>query len=516
MTNRCDIWIAEAEHDRVMAHLFPGDGEEHGAVLRAGIVETNGGLRLVVREVVPAEDGRDYVRGQIGHRALKPTFIHREIVRCRDERMAYLAVHNHGGLDRVSFSTVDMNSHELGYPALLDIGRGIPVGALVYAPRAVEADVWLPGGRRLALGEYRIIGRSLRRLYPRPRRAAGADPAFDRQIRMFGSAGQAVLKTATVAVVGLGGVGSIVAEYLARLGVGEIILVDDDTIEGTNISRVVGATLADVEAKRKKTVIAVRHLGEAGSGTKLTAIDGDVARASVAAQLRRADYIFLAADSMRARLIVNALAHQYLIPVVQLGAKVRPDEAGGLAEAMSVIRNVRPGVGCLWCNGLIDPTQLAIEAKSDQERKDQAYGTNAPNPSVISLNAIAAAHGVNGFLFDFLGLRTNLPEQSYDHHHLLVDKIDRVHPRKDAGCRECVRRLGRGDAMQLPVLGDPVPPASPDSATHTSATGGPSPIVVAELAGDGQSEGPTKAAAAERTASFSVFTFIRSMWAKRS
>ena len=52
--------------------------------------------------------------------------------------------------------------------------------------------------------------------------------------------------------------------------------------------------------------------------------------------------------------------------------------------------------------GLIDGTQLAIEAKTDEERKDQDYGVSEPNPSVITLNAVAAGQAVNDFLFDFL------------------------------------------------------------------------------------------------------------------
>ena len=48
---------------------------------------------------------------------------------------------------------------------------------------------------------------------------------------------------------------------------------------------------------------------------------------SVAVKLRDCDFIFLAADSMRGRLVVNALTHQYLIPSVQMGSE-RLDRGG--------------------------------------------------------------------------------------------------------------------------------------------------------------------------------------------
>ena len=448
----CDILVTSGDHQRIMEHLFPGDQDEHGAILRAGIVRNGSSLRLLIQDVHPAEFGTDYVAGQYGYRALMPTFIHREILQCRDAGLAYLAVHNHGSDRRVEFSRIDLESHERGYPALLDIGRGVPVGALVYGRRSVAADVWLPDGSRRSLGTYRVIGNDVTRLYSRPGQEGESNAEHDRQVRMFGAAGQHILQASKVAVVGLGGVGSLVAEYLARLGVGNLVLIDPDEIESSNLSRVVGATHVDVETGQLKTQIAVRHAREIAIHATLQAVAGDVSRHSVAQGLRDCDFIFLAADSMRARLVVNALAHQYLIPAIQMGAKVRRGNRGNLEDAMSAVRHIRPGTGCLWCNGLIDPTQLAIEAKSDSERKDQAYGVQEPNPSVITLNAVAAAHAVNDFLFDFLGLRTADVEAAYHHFYFDRGKAQPVTPRRSPECRECVHRLAMGDALELPVV----------------------------------------------------------------
>ena len=455
MTDKyCDILVTANDHHRIMAHLFPGDQDEHGAILRAGIVRNGSSLRLLVQHVQPAEFGTDYVAGRYGYRALSAIFIQREILQCRDAGLAYLAVHNHQkSKRRVQFSKIDLESHERGYPALLDIGRGIPVGALVYGEQAVAADIWLPDGSRRSLGSYRVIGSDIARLYSQPLRGRHSTEEHDRQLRMFGVLGQDILRASKVAVVGLGGVGSLVAEHLARLGVGNLVLIDPDEIESSNLSRVVGSTTVDVETHQLKTQIAVRHAREIGSHAVLQSIAEDVSRHSVAQVLRDCDFIFLAADSMRARLVVNALAHQYLIPTIQMGAKIRQGDSGNLEDAMCAVRHIRPGSGCLWCNGLVDPTQLAIEAKSDSERKEQAYGVQEPNPSVITLNAVAAAHAVNDFLFDFLGLRTgDVEAAAYHHFHFHQGKAQLVMPRKSAQCRECVHRLAMGDALELPVV----------------------------------------------------------------
>lgn len=448
----CDVLITSNDHDRLMAHLFPGDNDEHGAVLQAGFVRYGPTLRLLVRKIIPARPGKDYVPGKIGYRALSPSFIHEQITQCRDRRLAYLAVHNHNSDRQVRFSRVDIESHERGYPALRDIGRGVPVGALVFGRRSVAADIWLPDGHRRNLGFYRVVGQTIDRFYSTTSNAFEARRSQDRQIRMFGAQGQSILAAAKIAVIGLGGVGSLVAEYLARVGVGHLVLVDPDRIDVTNLSRVVGATKEDVKRRELKTEIAFRHAREGNRSVKIDTIPDDVAMNSVAKKLCNCDFIFLAADSMRARLVVNALAHQYFIPVIQMGSKIRAKDAGSLEEAMCAVRHVRPGMGCLWCNGLIDSVQLAIEAKSDKERKEQAYGVEEPNPSVITLNAVAAAHATNDFLFDFLAIRPPSPQSTYYHHYLLRRKSQTVMPRRDQGCSECGDRFGMGDATQLPTI----------------------------------------------------------------
>lgn len=50
-----------------------------------------------------------------------------------------------------------------------------------------------------------------------------------------------------------------------------------------------------------------------------------------------------------------------------------------------------PGATCLWCDGLIDSTELAIGMHPDAERQHARYLTDVPAPSVIALNTIAAA-----------------------------------------------------------------------------------------------------------------------------
>jgi len=187
--------IPEGLYLRLHAHLFPGDRDEHGAVVLAGLAETERDVRLLARELHLAQDGLDYVPGKRGYRMLRSDFITGRVLKARDERMIYLAVHNHGGADRVAFSRDDLRSHERGYPALLDVTRGLPVGALVLAENAIAGDVWLSARRRVALAGATIVGHRRRPLAagPRPSRPVCVDPRYDRQVRLFGDRGQDLL-----------------------------------------------------------------------------------------------------------------------------------------------------------------------------------------------------------------------------------------------------------------------------------------------------------------------------------
>jgi molybdopterin/thiamine biosynthesis adenylyltransferase len=280
-----------------------------------------------------------------------------------------------------------------------------------------------------------VVGLNHRRLYPAPRKSSTiADNIYHRQSLLFGARGQEILKAAKIGIIGMGGVGSLVSEWAARLGVGEIVAIDYDKLEPSNNSRVVGATRWDAPEFLLNSRFAVlRGLGKRLSTHKVHIgrrvarianpriryhpVVGNVVDERDALKLKDADFIFLCADSAQSRLVFNALVHQYLIPGVQIGTKVSVDKAtGDILDIFCVSRPVLPQAngGCLWCNQLISPAKLQEEAISDEQRKRQAYvddsGVHAP--SVITLNALGAAQAVNEFLFAMVGLHDDEGQQA--------------------------------------------------------------------------------------------------------
>ncbi len=431
------------------------------------------GTRLLANRFIPAIDGADYVPGTLGHRALTASFIRRTTRIAAERNLACLFLHGHGPGDTVAFSTVDLASHERGYPALLDITNQV-VGALVLASHAVAGDIWLPGAGRADVATTTVLGENILTFAPAPQRIEGHRHQDDRQARLFGDPGQAILRRSKVGVVGVGGAGMLAVEWLARLGVGHLVAVDPDRVELTNLTRLPGATRWYARALLTtpgqphwmqtfgrriaipKVRIARRLARHAGQGTTVTAFATDVRDPEAATALTDCDYLILAADTATARHLVNIISYQYLIPTIQVGVKIPVDEAGTVGDLFAAVRPIRPDGGCLRCAGLIDPERLAVESLPDAQRRQADYGTGQAAPSVITLNAMAVSHALTEMVFGLAGLNQQ-PAVLHVRHHARRSAQVAGEVRRDRDCPVCGTNgvVGLGHLRPLPLPGDP-------------------------------------------------------------
>jgi molybdopterin/thiamine biosynthesis adenylyltransferase len=456
-------------------HLFPGDNDEHGAVITAGIAETTSGTKLLVRDIFLARDGIDYVPGTSGYRALTAQFVAEKSHYCSVENLCYIAVHCHPGTTHVEFSGVDLASQKKGYPALIDITKGGPVGALVFAQNAVAGKIWTKEGC-FDLDHMTILGSQIHKLYPYPNTSQlRIDGVYDRHTRLFGDIGQYILSGLTVGIIGLGGGGSLINEWLARLGVGSIVAIDFDKLEPTNLPRVVGASELDAmkwlqnsrfslfrnlgkKLARRKVDVAKRVAATANPSLRFEGIAANILDESTAKKLTGVDFIFLATDNIQSRLVFNALVHQYLIPGAQIGVKVSADKMSGkITNIVANTRIVIPGNGgCLECHRLIPPDRLQEESLSPKALKAQKYvdDESVAEPSVITLNALSAAQAVNDFMMMFTGLYSSelqLPHQIHFAQERVIRSVDPIYKQN---CPDCsmhpMSRRSRGDKARLP------------------------------------------------------------------
>jgi hypothetical protein len=235
-----EIRISSADLASLRSRLLV-DSVERCAILLAATASSAdvGGASLIVREMhFPGDD--DYLRQTSVFAQLAPAFVARLTKRAQTEKLQLIFVHSHLSPSPPEFSvTDDAGEQELASFMERRELTGMH-GALVLSPGGLRARVMG------SMKEVRVVSIGTRRLVEfDPAQHTGLpDDQYDRQIRAFGAAGQAAIQRLRVAIVGLGGTGSVLVQQLVHLGVRDFLVIDPDVIERTNLNRVVGAKAA--------------------------------------------------------------------------------------------------------------------------------------------------------------------------------------------------------------------------------------------------------------------------------
>ncbi|WP_375404921.1 ThiF family adenylyltransferase [uncultured Amnibacterium sp.] len=140
------------------------------------------------------------------------------------------------------------------------------------------------------------------------------DPRYARQVLLpgFGDAGQRRLQEARVVVIGAGGLGCALLPVLSASGVGDVVVVDDDVVEATNLHRQVLFGPGDLG--RPKARVAAERL--AALGGRASAVLERLTEANAAALIAGADLVVDATDDLDARYLLDDATAAAGIPLV--------------------------------------------------------------------------------------------------------------------------------------------------------------------------------------------------------
>ncbi|MEM2546701.1 MAG: HesA/MoeB/ThiF family protein, partial [Candidatus Bathyarchaeia archaeon] len=163
---------------------------------------------------------------------------------------------------------------------------------------------------------------------------------YSRQMAMreLGREGQEKLAKSRVAIVGLGGLGTVSSLYLTLAGVGYLRLIDQDTVETRNLHRQILYTLKDL--KYPKAEVSAKRLRELNPFVEVEAFSENLNPDNALELLRGVDCVVDGLDNMRTRYIVNRACVKLKIPYV-FGAAI------GLEGNLSVF--APPETPCLEC-----------------------------------------------------------------------------------------------------------------------------------------------------------------------
>lgn len=133
-------------------------------------------------------------------------------------------------------------------------------------------------------------------------------------LKEIGGPGQQALKQATVAIVGVGGLGAPAVLYLAAAGVGRLRLIDDDDVSLSNLQRQVLFRSADVGASKADRAQAVLAALNDNVGVEVECKRLDAANAAYL--LQGASVVLDGTDDFATRFAVNAACHELGVPLV--------------------------------------------------------------------------------------------------------------------------------------------------------------------------------------------------------
>ena len=196
-----------------------------------------------------------------------------------------------------------------------------------------------------------------------------------------------------IGIVGLGSVGSIVCEALARIGVAHVTLIDHDQIETRNLDRTLGACSTDAKRGRSKVEVAARNfrLSSTLPEPQIRAIPHSLFSQEAIEAVLDCDVLLSCVDRPLPRHTLNVIAYSHLIPVVDGGILAKVDANGRPLHVDWRIHTVGPERRCLVCLGAVTRSDIALDR--DGLLDDPDYIANLP------MHERATSSGRNVFPF---------------------------------------------------------------------------------------------------------------------
>lgn len=267
---------------------------------------------------------------------------------------------------------------------------------------------------------------------------------YSRNVALFGADGQRKVAETKVVIVGLGGLGSHLAQQLAYLGVLDYGLVDYDIVTKSSLNRLIGAAEADAVARVHKVTVAKRLIETVQPVADARGVEGKVDAGGVPELVAHADVVLGCLDRDLPRLQLTELCARHAKPYFDLAS----DTGGEGGDAWYGGRVVFcDGTRCLSCLDLLDQNQIARDNMSPEQRAADAriYGIDRDalentGTAVVSVNGVVASLAVTEFMALVTGIREPVAHLIYRGDLTQFTKsVDQ--PRE--GCWYCTRLWGR-------------------------------------------------------------------------
>ena len=443
-------------HAAAQRHLLRTDGQED---LCFGLWKPSSGSgrrTAILGELLPPRKGERVVHGNA---AFLPPYLERAIGSARRASSGVCFMHSHPGPGWQSMSDDDVRA-ERDNAGAIGAATGLPlVGLTLGTDGAWSGRFWIRSAPRTYTRHWcesvRVVGDWLEITRPPGVGKPPPRPEQERSVAAWGPCVQDRLAHLRVGVIGCGSVGSVVAESLARVGVGHILLMDFDLLAPVNLDRTLHAYSEDCgRPKAEILALAVRRSATV-STPDITPSQWSIGEEAGLRVALDCDVLFSCVDRPWARSVLNHIALSHLIPVVDGGIALEQWTGhDGILRADWRAHTVTPTRRCMECLGQYDPGD--VQADREGWFEDPGYVRNLPedhpikrNENVFPFTTSVASLEV----LQFLALVVPMPGRR--HHgaqsfHYVPGVLDKdVGPCKDSCFPH--KLLGQGDRTGLVV-----------------------------------------------------------------
>ncbi len=298
----------------------------------------------------------------------------------------HVHLHSHGG--QPSPSGIDESSLPALGVSLAKTAINQFSGYMILSNDSVFASVCTVKGKFIKPQLISIIGYPIVFIHQTQNESGHAE-IFNRQ-SFLGINSEALFKKIRIGIIGYGGGGSHIGQQLAHIGFSKITVFDGDTIEYSNLNRLIGASFADVNKHTYKVNIAKRLIKNILPASKLVCIKDKWQNEPE--ELQKCDIIVASVDSYLERDQLESECRRFLIPLIDIGMDVHKPDGDPFHISGQVILSM-PGRPCMKCMGFLTHSKLEEEAGK--------YGDAGPSAQVVWPNGVLASSAI-GVLVDMI------------------------------------------------------------------------------------------------------------------
>lgn len=438
------IKFKQSELGHLKRRLLADTSKEYYAVLLAKKETLN---NITIYKVIESRylDQNDYIKqsGAFLHLKKDLFFSLLQEILDRLDIDSIVDVHTHPFAENsVRFSHVDDNDEESFFKFLTDRFSDINYASIVLSKNDYSARIWQQHNNIISHTPAIVKTQSALEAIPSAdfikKNSSDSNDILDNDIysRSILALGyntmKSIISDSVISIIGVGGIGSILAENLVHYGFPFINLIDHDIVEKSNLNRLVGAYYDDAENNELKVNAIKNHLQKINPKTEINSFPINILETKIDNIIALSDWVILSTDNHSSRYVIQELCLNYYTPFISIGTNITVNN-NKIIDMSGEVITIRAGDKlCLNCLGRINHIKIGHELHPEkqiqQKLEERGYveGINVKEPAVKSINSILANIATETLLNQYTGRQKHRPITVYENNSSMTIYEDRA------------------------------------------------------------------------------------------